>query len=575
MTTKMSRRSFLSGAGIMAAGAAAATVVGCAPKAPAGTASETDTQSQSADALDWLGTAPEIDESQISDVLTTDLVIAGAGNGGLAGAAYAAKAGLDFMIFEAAANVSTTRGWFAAVDSKYYTDMGLKIDRARLLGEITRYSAGSSDAALVKMFMDESSDMCDFVDSILSQYGGALVTQDYEMPGGMGGTPYYTPAFEHMCTTTSEDGLDRNHAFEAFINDNGHSINFGHRLVKLVQDESGRVTGAIFETEGSYIQVNANKGVMLATGGYVNNTKMLQALSPITCQSVVMTTSEPNNDGSGQIAAMWAGAARDAASATMIFDRGWIDPGTPAGYLEGSLDGAPLWPSNIQINCASQPWLKVNVHGKRFMNESACYDHISHFTAQQPNGTYFCIWDSGFAEDVFRFGTLGCSGLTSIMLKNFKKEDGTYDLDEFFKLPIQGDGRVLKADTLEELADLMLLEGEDKENFLATVERYNELYDNQEDVDFYKEAYRLSEIRKPPFYAASVGGRLLTTIDGIRINADCKALNEDFEPMEGLYCVGDCSGSMFAGCYPDQLHGVACGRTMTEAIHVVKLLAGE
>ena len=578
MTSKtMSRRSFLGGASILAAGVATASMAGCAPtkadEAIRANADETKTSSDGAP--NWLGSAPEIDESQISNVLTTELVIAGAGNGGLAAAAYAADKGVDFMIFEAAGDVSTTRNWFAAVDTKYYKEMGQEVDRSRLMGEIARYSAGSADERLVKMFIDESNDMCEFVDGILAQYGGTMVTQDFELPGGMGGTPYYTPPFEHMCTTTSEDGLDRNHAFEAFINDKGYEVNYSHRLVKLVQDDSGRVTGAIFDANGSFVQVNASKAVLIATGGYINSTEMLQALSPITCQSVVMTTSEPNNDGIGQKAAMWAGAVRDTESATMIFDRGWIDPGNPAGYLEGSLGGAPIWPSNIQINCASQPWLKVNVHGERFMNESACYDHISHNTAQQPNGTYFCIWDSHFAEDVHRFGMLGCAGLTKIMLERYKKDDGTYDLDEFFKLPIQGDGRVLKADTLEGLADLMLLEGQDKKNFLATVERYNELYDNQEDADFFKEPYRLSQIREAPFYAASVGGRLLTSLDGIRINADCQALDKNFEPIEGLYCAGDCSGSIFAGCYPDQLHGFACGRTMTEAIHVVKKLASE
>ena len=54
-----------------------------------------------------------------------------------------------------------------------------------------------------------------------------------------------------------------------------------------------------------------------------------------------------------------------------------------------------------------------------------------------------------------------------------------------------------------------------------------------------------------------------------------QALNTDFEPIEGLYCAGDCSGSLFSGNYPDQMHGVACGRTMTEALHVVKLVAAK
>ena len=151
----------------------------------------------------------------------------------------------------------------------------------------------------------------------------------------------------------------------------------------------------------------------------------------------------------------------------------------------------------------------------------------------------------------------------------FKKDDGSYDLDGFFEKYLS-DGRLQKADTLEELADKLGYKDEAKKTFLATIARYNELYDAQDDTDFGKEAYRLSAIRQAPFYGATLGGTLLTTIDGIRIDEHCRALDADANPIKGLYCAGDCSGSVFSGNYPDQLHGFACGRTMTEALHVVK-----
>ena len=92
---------------------------------------------------------------------------------------------------------------------------------------------------------------------------------------------------------------------------------------------------------------------------------------------------------------------------------------------------------------------------------------------------------------------------------------------------------------------------------------------------FTDQGYHTDRARLHGEWARYSSGTLLTTIDGIRINADCQALNTDFEPIEGLYCAGDCSGSLFSGNYPDQMHGVACGRTMTEALHVVKLVAAK
>ena len=173
--------------------------------------------------------------------------------------------------------------------------------------------------------------------------------------------------------------------------------------------------------------------------------------------------------------------------------------------------------------------------------------------------------DCNFCEDVQRFHTLGCSAGTRNGVLAFKKDDGSYDLDTYFEKEL-ADGRLQKADTLDELADKLGFDADAKKTFLATCERYNELFDAQEDTDFFKEAYRLSELRTPPFFGATLGGTLLTTIDGIRINHDCQVI-------EGLFAAGDCSGSVFSGNYPDQLHGFACGRTMTEALHVVKLVS--
>ena len=80
------------------------------------------------------------------------------------------------------------------------------------------------------------------------------------------------------------------------------------------------------------------------------------------------------------------------------------------------------------------------------------------------------------------------------------------------------EGVFFKADTIEELADKLGFTGEAKDTFLATVDRYNELYDKQNDEDFGKPAYRLSAIRTAPFYGCWLGASLLCTEQGIAIN---------------------------------------------------------
>ena len=127
---------------------------------------------------------------------------------------------------------------------------------------------------------------------------------------------------------------------------------------------------------------------------------------------------------------------------------------------------------------------------------------------------------------------------------------------------------------LDELADKMGFTGAAKDTFLATVERYNELYDKQNDEDFGKPAYRLSAIRTAPFYGCWLGASLLTTEQGIAINEKGQALDNNNQPMEGLYITGDMSGSFFANNYPCLMAGVAMGRTLTFAMKAVKQMAG-
>jgi len=568
----LSRRNFLGGVAGMGA-LAVAGLAGCSPKeSDSGSSSSERTPEAGATTLgestDWLGTAPEIAESDIVDTKTTDMLIIGAGNGGMAAAAYAAEQGVDFIVAEFGESVGATRHWFAAIDTEPFTSQGITVDRQRLLGEIIRYSSGNCDQRLIKMWMDESNEMFEFVDKHMSTQGMKVEADEFEMPGGMGGTDFYTPPFEHHYVQENGEmfgGAERNVVFEEAIKEKGHEVLFGHSLVKLIREENGPVTGAIFETSDGYIQINANKGVLLATGGYPANPEMLSALSPITAKSVTALGYNQNDKGQGIKAAMWAGAAKDLASATMIFDRGLVAPGTKAGYTEESIAaGNPQFPSNGQFNPGTQPFLKVNLKGERFANESADYDYLPHAAAYQPNGVYCSICDGNFVEDVKRFHTLGCSAMTRNMAEMLIEEGGQFEAIE--------EGTLQRADTLEELAEKL---GLPVDTFLATVERYNELAEKGEDEDFGKESYRLSTLKTPPFYGATLGGTLLTTIDGIRINHKTEAIDTEGNVIEGLYAAGDCSGSVFSGNYPDQLHGFACGRTMTEAIHAVKEVAAK
>ena len=529
------------------------------------------------DENDWLGTEPDIDEAAITETVDTDILIVGAGNGGMFAAAYAAANGLNFRVIEQNGNVQDTRHWYGAIDSAAAKAAGEEpFDRAKLLSEISRYASGKCDQRVVKTWINESAAMHDFMRSILEdKYGWVCdFTSGSEAAwpaeNAEHNTDYLFPVEEHnYMASERESGLARNELLLQYIQELGYGVDFKTSLAKLEKNAEGRITGIIAQNmdDDHFIRYNAAKGVLLACGGYAGNPYMMQQLDPLGTSVTTACSYSPADKGYGIRAAVWAGANLDKEAAPMLFDRGIVAPGVDAGYVDSeSAFGGKAFPGEIrQFNPGTQPFLKVNRNGERFANESCPYNDIVYAAAHQPGRVYAQISDANMLEDAKRFHTIGCSAGT--------RKNTMEGLEKTFA-SAEEKGCFFRADTIEELADKMGFTGDAKDTFLATVERYNELYDKQNDEDFGKPAYRLSAIRTAPFYGYWLGASLLTTEQGIAINEKGQALDNNNQPMEGLYITGDMSGSFFANNYPCLMAGVAMGRTLTFAMKAVKQMAG-
>lgn len=529
------------------------------------------------DESDWLGKEPDIDETAITETVDTDILIVGAGNGGMFAAAYAAANGLNFRVIEQNANVQDTRHWYGAVDSAAAKEAGEPAtDKAKLLSEISRYASGKCDQRVVKTWINESAAMHDFMRSILEdKYGWVCdFTSGSEAAwpaeNAEHNTDYLYPVQEHnYMASERESGLARNELLLQYIQELGYDVDFKTSLAKLEKNSDGRITGVIAQSteDDHFIRYNANQGVLLACGGFPGNPYMMEQLDPLGTSVTTACSYSPADKGYGIRAAVWAGANLDKEAAPMLFDRGIVAPGVDAGYVDSdSAFGGKAFPGKIrQYNPGTQPFLKVNRNGERFANESCPYNDIVYAAAHQPGRVYAQICDANILEDAKRFHTIGCSAQT----RNGGEKYIQGKMDEAIEA-----GALFKCDTLDELADKMGFTGAAKDAFLATVERYNELYDKQNDEDFGKPAYRLSAIRTAPFYGCWLGASLLTTEQGIAINEKGQALDTNNQPMEGLYITGDMSGSFFANNYPCLMAGVAMGRTLTFAMKAIKQMAG-
>ena len=542
-----------------------------------GEATVTSVQLPTGDENDWLGKEPDIDEAAITETVDTDILIVGAGNGGIFAAAYAAANGLNFRIIEQNGNVQDTRHWYGAIDSAAAKEAGEKpADRAKLLSEISRYASGKCDQRVVKTWINESAAMHDFMRSILEdKYGwtcdftsGAEAAWPAE--NAEHNTDYLFPVQEHnYMASESASGKPRNELLLDYIRELGYDVDFKTSLAKLEKDSTGRITGIIAQNmdDDHFIRYNAAKGVLLACGGFPGNPYMMEQLDPLGTSVTTACSYSPADKGYGIRAAVWTGANFDKEAAPMLFDRGIVAPGVDGGYVASdSAFGGKAFPGPIrQYNPGTQPFLKVNRNGERFANESSPYNDIVYAAAHQPGRVYAQICDANILEDAKRFHTIGCSAQTRAGGEKYFQGK----VDEAVAA-----GTLFVCDTIEELADKLGFTGEAKDTFLATVDRYNELYDKQEDEDFGKPAYRLSAIRTAPFYGCWLGASLLCTEQGIAINDKGQALDNDNKPMPGLYVTGDMSGSFFANNYPCLMAGVAMGRTLTFAIKAIKQMGG-
>lgn len=508
---------------------------------------------------DWLGAAPEIAESDIVETLETELLVVGAGNAGLMTAARAAEGGVQTLVIEKALSAMNERHWIGVVDSTAAKEAGVEIDKNRLATELCRYASHRCDERLIRLWLEHSGEMMDWYGDVVKRYHPDVeVHAEWDIGAEGAATGYYVPATMHnfqdnipehdYSEATSAYGFS---GLSSFLTEHGGSIRFETALIKLEQNESGRVTGAIAKDGNGYIRIRASKGVALCCGGYSADKTMLATLNPDAYISTVSGGGSALNVGDGIRAAMWLGADKDPDPTAMLFDRGTIAP-------DQLSDGN--WDKSGHFHLGSQPWLKVNLRGERFCNESLPYDFILHAAYMEPNHLYNSIYDSTWMEQIAQFQQIGCARVIPSK-SGGKLQIFSPEIEAGLLMAMEQAGFIQRADTLEELAEKLNLP---VDTFVATVERYNALCEKGVDEDFGKESYRMLPLKTAPFFGCRQGGTILCTLDGLRINTKMQVLNTEGEPIEGLFAAGDCSGGFFAHNYPEYVVGVAVGRTLTE-----------
>lgn len=558
----ISRRSFL--AGLTATGALAATsaLAGCAPSASGETGSTG--KADAGTAASWRDKPEPI--TDIAETLEADIVVVGAGNGGLVAATTAAQEGAKVIVIEKGGDIAMAREAIGALNSNLEPDH--YEDPAKLMNHANMTQSGDANMLMYKTWAEKSGEMIEWMKETLEPKG-MLFPFEWHCPSPDIAPEAYYPAmcYNPCLDEYNPDGpnygayMHLEMMREVFLELDGEIL-FTTPAQQLVQDDAGAVTGVIATSKDKgNIQVNASKGVIICTGGYGANEEMLQDLCPVVSEYCVLGDSV-TEEGDGIRMALWAGAYLEQGGSCMIWNRGLMNDDTEFGRP---------WQGQIFLP-GSQPFLHVNANGERFMNEDQCYPMSYSGGLNQPGHFSWEIWDASYWDDIVQFDTCGCSRLAPAPSGTAFNAD-VYDceaiskehLDSFWFAPNLESGAIKKADTLEELASAMGFDADKTAAFIASVERYNELVAAGKDEDFGKEPFRMSAVDEPPYYAARIAGELLVTTHGVVTDTNSQPLREDGTVIENLYVCGNDQGGFYPHNYPSNFTGINAGRVATFA----------
>ena len=540
--SKISRRDFLKGS---IAGAAALSLTGLGMGGIKAHAEEEAPAKHS-----WEVKPDPIPESEIVKTVDTEVLVIGGGYSGCCTAARAAELGAKVILVEKSDTLHGNGvGGTGAVASKVLDAAGLKLDKVDSQKRWVKTCGGRCRESLVAKFHNNSEEAMNWMIDIAAADGAkALISENHSND-----VVHKEDRTYHMFVggdTFGEFGMATfaPHLFRKFAEAHGAEFVYNSPAEQLVQDESGAVIGAVCKTDEGYVKYNASKGVVLATGDISFDKEMLEYFAPIGLKVMARLNGAVGDTGDGHRMGMWAG---------------------------GAVQDGP-WPTMMHPQAASfwhGPFLFVDPKGKRFMNEATWVQGKCVGLVTQAKSPYaFSIFDKNYPEYVLQSLPVG----GGMFWDNFRFlgstfEDSVETTKNTIENGVENDPKnYFKADTLEELAEKLEVP---VDTFLATVERYNELVDGGEDLDFYKDAVFMTPIKEGPFYATRVGAGLLAVVGGLHIDDNNQVMTAEDEVIPGLFAVGNVSGDMYAQDYPINFMGNSHGRCLVGGYCVGTYLA--
>lgn len=281
---------------------------------------------------------------------------------------------------------------------------------------------------------------------------------------------------------------------------------------ELVTDESGAVTGVVCEDKaGNKFTVTA-KSVILATGGFAANSRMVQEYNTSgkwdDLSKVATTNRFSCSQGDGITMAKAVGADLTDMEQIQLL------------YLGNTQDGQLTKYPPRDVNGTDQI-IFINKEGKRFVNEGARRDEICLASLRQTDGMFYML-ESGDG-----------AGYVDINDPDWRSADG------FTFQYLEENAYIIVADTLDEMAEKL---GCSADDLKATVDAFNKSVETGKD-EFGRTLYS-TKLENGPWVATPRKACVHHTMGGVTIDTETRVLNENGEAIKGLYAAGEITGGL-------------------------------
>ncbi len=430
---------------------------------------------------------------------TVDVVVVGAGGAGLAAAAHAAEQGLSVILLEKLAFIGGSSlicgGGSAVAGTEHQKKLGIKDSKEQLYKDIMKVGGNINDPAVVKAFTDHVLEVYNW----FMAHGGRLNKE--HLTGNVS-----VPRNHQLNPASILEGLQK------LALEKGVKILTATPAARLAYDaKTHAIVGVFAKKDGKDYAIGASKGVVLTTGGFARNKKLLAQYVPRMANTLAICGKGSDGDGLKMAQAYGADVAdMPYIKATFAFN-------TKPETISDS--AYPFWLGGIVVNKA----------GRRFVDESIPKKDVGDYVLQQEGGIGYIIYDEPVRQESLKAARNNGSVLQS-----------------------EERGLVFKADTIEEAARKA---GLDPKAVAATVAAYNSDVERYgEDRQFGRKHMAgdigtLRPINQPPYYVFPGTAVLLATYCGVKINEKTEVIDVFGDKIKGLYAAGEVTGGFHGKTY--------------------------